>query len=69
MRLLEDAQYAVELCIHLPVQQWYLYDDALVRQTVDKLVGNAMGHPLAVIASRFGLYIEHRLLDVAHAVA
>ena len=69
MRLVEDAQHPIQPCVHLSAQQGYLYDDALVRQTLDKGIRHALGHQPALVVAHVVLHVEHRLADVAHAVA
>ena len=66
--LIEHAQNLLEPVVHLAAQTWYLYDDAVVRQTVDKSVGQATGHQVLVVVVGLVLYVDDRLLDVAHLV-
>ena len=64
--LIEHGEYLVETVVDLAMQPRHLYNDAVVRQTADEGVGQAMGHDVAVVVLRFVLHIEHRLLNVAH---
>ena len=46
-----------------------LHNDAVVRKTFNKRVGQSFGHNIVVVVARLMAHIEHRLLDVAHLVA
>ena len=67
--LVKNAEYLIQMVVHLPMQTGYLHDDAVVVQTVDKRVWQPLGDRLLVIVEGLMAHIDDRLLDVAHGVA
>ena len=67
--LVKHAQHLVQPIIDLPMQQWYLDDNTVVRQTVDKRIRYTFGNTLIVVVIRFMMHIEYRLIDVTYPVA
>ena len=67
--LVEDVQDALHVVAHAAVQQWYLHDNAAVREAVHKGVGQTPRHRLALIVLRTGGDVEHRLLYPSYGVA
>ena len=49
-------------------QKGYLDDDAVVRKTIDKRVGQSLGHELPVVVVGLVPDVQHWLVDVAHTV-
>ena len=47
--LVEDAQHLVQPIVHLSVKTGYLYDDAVVCQTVDERVWQSFCHQTVVV--------------------
>ena len=68
-RLVEYAQYFVQLVVDLAMQQWYLYDDAVVYQTVDEWVRVSMFHLLSVIINSLMTDVNHSFVNVADTMS
>ena len=66
--LVEDAQHLVQPVVYLPVQAWYLDDDAVVVQAVNELVGNSLRDGLLVVVESLVAHIHNWFVDVAHGV-
>ena len=68
-RLIEDAQHHVKPVVDITVQTGNLDDNAIVRQTVDKRVGKAFRHHVAIIVKRLVVDVKYRLFYVTNLVA
>ena len=64
--LVEDTQHHVQTVVDLSVQPRYLYDDAVVCQTLHEGIGQTFRHHVAIIVVRLVMDIDDWLLDVAH---
>ena len=67
--LVEHAQHLVKPVVDLPVQTRYLYDDAVVGQTVDKGIGESFGHPTLIVVVGFVMYVDDGFFYIAHLMA
>ena len=47
--LVKETQYRVKPITHLTMQTRYLYDNAIMSQTVDKWIGQTFCHQFAVV--------------------
>ena len=67
--LVEDAEHLVQMIIDLAVQTGYLYKDAIVVQTVHKLVGDAFYDRFVLIVERLVANINDRIINVADSMS
>jgi len=67
--LVEHAQHLLQTVVDIALQSWYLHNDAVVRKTLYKRFGIALGNDVAVIVENVMVYVYYRLLDVAHLMA
>ena len=57
--LVKHAEHFVQSVVDLSVQEWYLYDDAVMDETVDKGVGKPLGYLVTVVIIRLMVDIKH----------
>ena len=67
-RLVKDAQHHIQPIVDMTMQTGYLNNDAVVRQTVDKRIRQALCHNVVIVVKRLVAYIEHRLLHITNLV-
>ena len=67
--LVKDAQHLVKPVVYLSVKARYLYNDAVVVQAVDKLVGYAADYRLVVVVECLMAHIYHRLHNIAYGMS
>ena len=66
MGLVEYTQHTIQSVARPHTETGYLNNDAIVRQTIYKRIGQSLCHHTTVIVVRLAAHIQHRLLDVAH---
>ena len=62
--LVENAQYHVQTVIDMPMQTRDLNNDAVVRQTVYKRIGEPFRHHMVVIVHSLVVHVKHWFLDI-----
>ena len=65
-RLVENAQNLVQSSVDLTVKTRYLYDDAVVRQAVNKGIRKPLRHKITIVVERIVTHVENWLLDVTN---
>ena len=67
--LVKHAQHSVQPVAWADVQTWYLHNDTVVGQAVDKRVGQSFRHDLSVIVVWLTTNIQYRLFYITHLMS
>ena len=63
--LVEDAQHLVEPVVDTAVETGNLHEDAVVVETVDKAIGDALRHGYVIIVERLMAHVDHGFFYLA----
>ncbi len=67
--LVKNAQHTLKPVVHLSLEQGYLHNNAIMGETFHKRFFLSLRHDLSIIVEHIMVDIDHRFLDVAHAMA